>query len=125
MENMKIKIFITDDQAVIRDVIKDIIERQTEEIAVVGEAPNGKIMLDKCKKTTVDVYIIDVSMPVMNGLQAAKEIRKTNKAIPIIALTAGAMPHEVERTSIYGMNACLTKPLDMEKLKETIIRWIL
>ena len=67
-------------------------------------------------------------MPVMDGLTASKKIRAMErpdaKTIPIIAMTANAFKEDAERCIIAGMNAHLAKPLDIEKVKMTIYKYI-
>ena len=71
-----------------------------------------------------DLVCLDIMMPVMDGLTAAKMIRASGRSdagtIPIIAMSANAFTDDIEKSHAAGMNAHLVKPLDMEKLKETI-----
>lgn len=73
---------------------------------------------------TFDVILMDVMMPVMDGLSATRAIRAMERedaeTIPIIAMTANAFRSDVEKCMAAGMNAHLSKPLDMELLKKTI-----
>ena len=73
---------------------------------------------------TFDVILMDIMMPVMDGLTATKAIRALNRPdagiIPIIAMTANAFAEDVQRCLDAGMNAHLAKPLDIEKVKKTI-----
>ena len=73
---------------------------------------------------TFDAILMDIMMPVMDGLTATKAIRALNRPdagiIPIIAMTANAFAEDVQRCLDSGMNAHLAKPLDIEKVKKTI-----
>ena len=73
---------------------------------------------------TYDVILMDIMMPVMDGLTATKTIRSLErqdaKTIPIIAMTANAFREDAEKCIAVGMNAHLAKPLDIEKMKKTI-----
>lgn len=80
-------------------------------------ANNGKEAVEKFENNKYDLILMDVNMPVMNGLEATQEIRKQNKNIPIIALTASALEGDREKFLEVGMNDYLSKPLDIEKLK--------
>lgn len=75
---------------------------------------------------TYDAILMDVMMPVMDGLSATKAIRKVQredaKKIPIIAMTANAYAEDVKKCLAAGMNAHLPKPLQMNKVLETIAR---
>ncbi len=71
-----------------------------------------------------DAILMDVRMPVMDGLTAAQEIRALNrpdaKDIPIIAMTANVFDEDVEKSKQAGMNAHLAKPIEPEKLYDTL-----
>ena len=73
---------------------------------------------------TYDVILMDIMMPVMDGLTAARTIRTLErqdaKTIPIIAMTANAFREDAERCMEAGMNAHLAKPLDDKKIRRTI-----
>ena len=60
-------------------------------------------------------------MPILDGYEATKEIRKQDKEIPIIALTANAMKEDVSKTSEVGMNRHLNKPIDVNKLRNNFV----
>lgn len=76
------------------------------------------------KPGDIDVILMDVMMPVMDGLEAARRIRSLNrpdaKTIPIFAMTANAFADDAERSRQAGMNEHLTKPLDAQVLLKTI-----
>ena len=75
-----------------------------------------------------DAVLMDVRMPVMDGLTATREIRALDrpdaKNVPIIAMTANVFDEDVERSLQAGMNAHLSKPIEPEKLYETMARLI-
>jgi CheY-like chemotaxis protein len=82
-------------------------------------ADNGRMALDKLKEDkSIELVIMDIMMPVMDGYQAMREIRaqKAHQNLPIIALTARAMPDEREKCIAAGANDYLTKPVDIEQL---------
>jgi CheY-like chemotaxis protein len=62
------------------------------------------------------LILMDIQMPVMDGLTATKKIREIDKNIPIIALSANAMSEDVANTKNVGMNDYLVKPIDIDKL---------
>ena len=86
-------------------------------------ANNGLEAIDKYKSNKYDLILMDVNMPIMNGIEATKEIRKTDKNIPIIALTASALEGDKEKFLNAGMNDYLSKPLDIEKLKVVLEKY--
>lgn len=95
--------------------------------ALVKEARNGAEAVSRfleSEEGEYDAVLMDIMMPVMDGLTAAKMIRASGRSdagtIPIIAMSANAFTDDIEKSHAAGMNAHLVKPLDMEKLKETI-----
>ncbi|WP_216856331.1 response regulator [Acidisphaera sp. S103] len=95
-------------------------------------ARNGQEALDILNKSTtlpghaIDLVLMDVMMPVMDGLTATREIRKRPewKALPVITLTAKAMPDDQQRCIDAGANDYMAKPLDVEKLLSLVRVWM-
>ena len=86
-------------------------------------ANDGKEAVDMLVKKDFDLILMDIRMPIMSGLEATEIIRQMprNKGkIPIIALTADIMEDSVKTYMQTGINACLAKPYDLEKLKSTL-----
>jgi DNA-binding NarL/FixJ family response regulator len=82
----KIRVLIVDDHAVVRDGIKSVLSLQRD-MQVVGEAVNGKEALEKTLQLIPDVVVMDIIMPVMNGLDAAREICQKQKTAKVLMLT--------------------------------------
>lgn len=98
--------------------------------ADVDEARNGREAVDKFMRSdagTYDAVLLDIMMPVMDGLAASRYIRTSDKAdaasIPIIALTANAFAEDAEKSKRAGMNAHLTKPLDINNMILTLSKY--
>lgn len=72
-----------------------------------------------------DAIFMDIVMPVMNGLEATRKLRALNRSdaatVPIIAMAANAFQDDIENSLAAGMNAHLTKPLDVDKIRKTIL----
>ena len=88
---------------------------------------NGKRVLEAFEQSApgdYDMILMDVQMPVMNGYEATKAIRRSShelaKTIPIIAMTANAFSEDIQHSLAAGMNAHISKPVEMEVLKKTI-----
>lgn len=100
--------------------------------AVVQIARNGQEAIEALQKSTsdpglaIDLVLMDVMMPVMDGLTATREIRKERswKKLPIITLTAKAMPDDQQRCIQAGANDYMAKPLDVEKLLSLVRVWM-
>lgn len=90
-------------------------------------AINGLEAVQLCCRETFDVVLMDVQMPVMDGLEATRQIRRQPGHglldLPIVALTAHAQKSDVDKSLAAGMNAHLTKPIDLEKLVRTLLAW--
>ena len=82
----KIRVLVVDDHTLVRDGIRSLLALSSD-IEVVGEAANGKDALGKVKRLSPDVVLMDLAMPVMNGLEATRRIRREFPGIRVIALT--------------------------------------
>lgn len=91
----------------------------------VTEAENGQEAIEILKSKTFDIILMDIQMPIMDGIEATKIIRNELKLkTPIIALTANAFKTEIEKCKSVGMNDYITKPFEEEILFETILKYI-
>jgi CheY-like chemotaxis protein len=93
-----------------------------------GYAPefveNGKEALNKLKEKKIDLILMDIQMPEMDGLEATRIIRSTNGPQPfIIAMTANAMQGDQEEYLAEGMNDYLSKPVDLNELVRILKKW--
>ena len=91
----------------------------------VSWAINGFDAVNKCSENNYDLILMDIKMPHMNGIEAVKEIRKFNKNIPIIAVTANAFDSDKEEALREGFNDFVTKPLRKDALMNILQRNIL
>ncbi len=115
-----LRILVAEDNLVNRKLVTRLLQKRGHRIAAVD---NGRAALEAATSTTgrkIDVVLMDVQMPEMNGLEATEAIRQreqgTGRHIPIIALTAHAMPADRERCLAAGMDGYLAKPIDVEEL---------
>jgi len=93
--------------------------------AVINEAVNGAEALIELQKEEYDLVLMDVQMPVMDGLEATERIRsELRSTIPIIAFTANALKGEIDKCLAAGMNDYVTKPFEENKLIRTIAHWL-
>lgn len=83
-------------------------------------AQNGQIAVEKVEKNKYDIIFMDLQMPVMDGFEASKIIRKKGFTIPIIALSAAVMPKDKELTRQSGMNSHIAKPFNKKELFEIL-----
>ncbi|MBS4098283.1 MAG: response regulator [Sulfuricella sp.] len=93
---------------------------------VVDIADNGKISVEMVQRTAYDLVLMDMQMPVMDGVTATQEIRKLPgyAELPIVAMTANAMQQDKDRCQEAGMQDFITKPIEPDQLWATLIKWI-
>jgi two-component system, sensor histidine kinase and response regulator len=116
------RVLVVEDNPVNQQVTRRFLERLGCEVTV---AENGKRAVEFCSQGKFALVLMDVQMPVMDGLAATREIRRhesPGQRTPIIALTASAMTDELERCLEAGMDSLLTKPLEPLRLRETLDR---
>ncbi len=106
-----IRVLVADDEPLIRMDLKEMLE-ETPYYTVVGEAKDGLEAYELAKRLDPDVIFMDIMMPQMTGIEAARKIRETlNRRIPIIMLTAYSQRELYEEASDAGVFGYLTKPL--------------
>jgi len=118
------KVLVVDDD--IRNVYS-LTNALEEEEMVCYTAENGKIALQILKDNpSIDIVLMDIMMPEMDGYEATKEIRSTEKydKIPIIAITAKAMKGDREKCLAVGMSDYISKPINMEQLLSLMRVWL-
>jgi two-component system sensor histidine kinase/response regulator len=93
---------------------------------IIDVADNGAIALDKLAATDYDLVLMDMQMPVMDGITATLEIRKQPRFanLPVVAMTANVMAADREHCLAAGMNDHLAKPIDPDALLAVLQRWI-
>lgn len=118
------KILLAEDNELNMEIAKTILEDQGIDVTT---AENGQLavnIFNNLSEHMFDAILMDVRMPIMDGLSAAKAIRKLTRkdaaTVPIIAMTADAYDEDIERTAAAGMNAHLTKPVQPELLFQVL-----
>ena len=91
--------------------------------ANVVRAVNGLEAVNAVKKGKNDLVLMDIRMPIMDGLEATMEIRKLDPEIPIVALTANAFDSDRERALSAGCNDFIAKPIHKSDLLELVQKW--
>ncbi|MFO7890292.1 MAG: response regulator [bacterium] len=118
----KSKILLADDDISGQKLMKHILNRMGYEVEL---AVNGKEVLKLLEKSSFDVVLMDMEMPVMDGFTATEKIReqKKYKDLPIIALTAHAMKEHRQKTIDAGCTDYISKPVDQERLSELLEKY--
>ena len=89
-------------------------------------AENGQIALDKVRANKYDLVLMDMQMPVMDGVTATREIRKDARFnnLPVVAMTANSMQSDRDRCMEAGMNDHIAKPIEPEDLWKALLKWV-
>ncbi|OIP45390.1 MAG: two-component system sensor histidine kinase/response regulator [Flavobacteriaceae bacterium CG2_30_31_66] len=115
------KVLLVEDNLINVMVGKQILEKEN---LIVDVANNGLIAVEKVQKNNYDVILMDIQMPVMDGYTASIEIRKFNKEIPILALSASIFMEVKDKINESGMNGFIFKPFDPKELLKEIDTFI-
>ena len=123
MSNPK-KVIIAEDSSVIQNITKKILSVQNFEIKSVK---NGQQVLDTLEKGNYDIILMDINMPIMNGIECTEKIRKMKdpekSQIPIIAITGNAMNLSLDEYKAIGINEFLQKPLNFDELVNIVKKY--
>ena len=121
---MSKKILVAEDSSVIQNLTKRILKAQKYEVTTVK---NGKRVIEILGKEQFDIILMDINMPLMDGMECAQEIRKKNlpnSKIPIIAITGNAKNYTIEDFQEIGINNYLPKPLNYDHMVEMISKYV-
>jgi DNA-binding NarL/FixJ family response regulator len=117
----KIKTLLADDHTIVLEGIRAVLKNH-EDIEVCGEARNGQEVLNIVAQTQVDVVVLDINMPVMDGISCARKLRTTYPDIKIIILTMYAQKSFIEEIIKIGVDGCLLKSNTGQELSDAIMR---
>jgi DNA-binding NarL/FixJ family response regulator len=114
------RIAIVDDNPVIRRLLREILESADSSWAVCAEAADGREGVRKIQETNPDIAVLDLTMPLMNGLEAARILSKTSPQVPLILCTLHEDPTLKTQASGVGIKAIVSKAENMQILVATI-----
>jgi len=115
----KIRIYIADDHAILRDGLKMLLMRN-DKFEITGEAGDGKKALEEIEKLKPDIAILDISMPNMTGLEITRQIKKFNKKIKVIILSRHDNEIHVKQALNNGANGYILKDYAADELIRAI-----
>lgn len=103
------KIVLADDHAIVRTGVRTVLERLGKDMQVVAEVSNGKELVDYAKNHPDDIYVVDISMPVMNGIEAVEQMVKLHPEIKVIMLSMYDDRISVEKSLKAGAKGFIVK----------------
>ena len=119
------RILLVEDNEINQEIAVALLQSLGMDVIV---ADNGKEAVEFVVRTPVDAILMDIQMPVMDGLTAARAIRASDsdalRNVPIIAMTAHAMQEDREKSLAAGMNDHINKPIDVRELEEKLLHWL-
>lgn len=122
------KILLVEDHALNAEIAGKILKKAGCEVVWADNGKKGVERFSESEENDFDAILMDIRMPVMTGLEAAKAIRSLERAdaksIPIIAMTANAYDEDIKQSLEAGMNDHLAKPIDPMKIYETLARYV-
>ena len=115
---MAIKVLIVDDSKTSRKILTDVLTRMGLE--VIGEAVNGEEGFLKYKELRPDIVTMDITMPVMNGLESLLLIKHEDENAKVVMITAAGQKNNLMQAVKAGAEEFLTKPLEEEEIRRVI-----
>ena len=113
------KILLVEDQEMNRDMLSRRLKKRGYEVVIAVDGVEG---LEQARSESPDLILMDMSLPVMDGWEATRQLKadEATRSIPVVALTAHAMSTDREKALEAGCDAYETKPVELPKLLETI-----
>lgn len=114
------RVLLVDDDRLVRMVLAALLRRMD---AICVTASDGAEAVDKCASGEFDLVIMDLRMPVMDGLEATRRIREMDADVPIVGLTANTMPEDTARFMRSGANEVIYKPISADNVEKLLSRY--
>ncbi|TAE71449.1 MAG: response regulator [Bacteroidetes bacterium] len=121
MEFLDKKILVAEDDIINQILMSSVLKNLKMNFTIVN---NGKEALEILKNNSFDIILLDIQMPLLNGLETVLEIRKNNIKTPVVALSADKLNFEMEEIEKYGFNESLTKPIEIEALENLFFKYL-
>lgn len=117
---MKRKIVLADDHAIVRNGVKAVLEKLGKNMEIVAEISNGKDLVDYAQKHGADVYVVDISMPVLNGIEAVERIVRRNPDAKVVMLSMYDDRVSVEKSFKAGAKGFIVKVSTADEIVDAI-----
>ena len=114
------KILIIDDNPLVRTTLRNQLEGASADWKVCGEAENGRVGIDKALELHPDLVILDLSMPVMNGFEAANCLKRLMPAVPLVLFTTFSSPVVEKEAVTQGISLVKSKSDSLDDLMKGI-----
>lgn len=114
------RIVLADDHAIVRTGVRAVLERLGKGMEVVAEIENGKELVTYAKTHPTDIYVVDISMPVMNGIEAVEQMIKHNPAAKIVMLSMYDDRMSVEKSLKAGARGFIVKVCAADEIVDAI-----
>ena len=121
-------ILLVEDNELNREIARELLQQTGAAVDVAGDGKAGVEAFENSMDAFYDLILMDIRMPVMDGLRASRKIRRLSRkdaaGIPVIAMTADAFAEDVAAARQAGMNDHIAKPIDVQQLYRLIARYI-
>ena len=117
---MSIKVVLADDHAIVRDGVRAVLERKGKDMEIVAEIANGKELVDWAENNQADVYVVDISMPILNGVEAVQRLTKNNPETKVVMLSMYDDRISVEKALKAGAKGFLVKVSTADEIVDAI-----
>jgi two-component system, sensor histidine kinase and response regulator len=117
------RVLLVEDNLLNQEVARELLQEAGLQVEV---ADNGQLALDLLARQAFDLVLMDMQMPVMDGLSATRLLRQQPQwqGLPVLAMTANSGVHDIERCLAAGMNAHLAKPIEPDALWQALLQWL-
>lgn len=119
-----LRFLVAEDNTINADIMKELLEVEGARCEIAGNGKAAVAMFRNSKPHYYDMLLMDIQMPIMNGYDATKEIRSLKREdaaeVPILAMTANTMAEDIQESFESGMDAHISKPLDIGLLNQTV-----
>ena len=115
-----IKVVLADDHAIVRDGVRAVLERKGKDMEVVAEIANGKDLVEWAGKNEADVYVVDISMPILNGIESVQRLVKNNPEAKVVMLSMYDDRVSVEKALKAGAKGFIVKVSTADEIGDAI-----
>ncbi|UZE96099.1 response regulator [Alkalimarinus alittae] len=119
----KTSVLMVEDEAEMRDLLRNTLEKVGVES--IGEAGDGKKALEACVETHYDIIMLDIGLPDMDGLSVLKAMKRLNKKLFVVLVTADDSIESIQTAISSGANGYVVKPYSYEKILDVINNYIM